>query len=1122
MKSNIKFILIITLFLSYIQNSFGQSKSNSNDLEINFKSPPTSSKPRTWMHAMSGNMSKVGLTKDLEAIADAGLGGIILFNVSHGIPKGNVVFNSPEHIALTAHAAAECERLDLSFGVHNCDGWTSSGGPWVTAEHAMKLVTYTQKVVEGGKLKTKLQKPTQRGGFYRDIAVLAYPALKGDIEDAENKPKISSSQKNLNLSLLTDGRYDARINLEVEPETVQNIDFTYQKRFTLKSLLINVYHPSKQNGKIFLKTSEDGITYKTIQELKPLNLVKYERSFEVSFEGLTSKYFRIEFGVPIEISEINLSNIKRINETLAHTSMHKIEDFKLPEIKAVDSDNVIRKNDILNLTASMDAEGNIIADLPQGKWTIMRFGYTITEAVNVPASEEGTGWEVDKMSRESFKTFYEGYVRNVIKASKPVAPNALQYIEIDSYEVGGQNWTKDYDKDFKKELGYDLIPFLPLYAGKYVDDAETANRVLWDVRNFNSKMITKNYFDYFTELCHQDGLISYVEPYSFNGDFNELDAAKNVDIPMGEFWMHQKYQTGTAVSGARIYGKNIVSAEAFTAKNDVNWKSHPGSIKLSGDRAWALGVNEFMFHRYAHQANTHVKPGMTMSGWGSHIDRTQTWWDNAGKSWFKYLARGQFLLRKGIPVSNLLVFVGDGSPNSIIQEHMFNPKLPKHINFDCINADALINRINVENKKMVLPNGISYYALHLKNIKNIKLATLKKIATLSEQGIVIIGEKPDKLGGYNIKDEEVLEFNKLVASIWSKPTTYSDGDWDDIFKSNNIPTDLFIEGGEKINYIHRKTDNEDIYFFYNPDNKERNYICTFNVDGKIPELWNQTNGEITKLAAFTHENGQTKTLITLPAEGSTFIVFREKSAGVTSIIPTAMVGNQSIKATLSTHNKLKFEINENGIHQVKLSSGNSKSVESNKLPEDIQISSDWNVSFPDMKAEQKNVTFPKLIDWTTHENEGIKHYSGTATYKNEFTVDRNALGKDIKLTLDLGKVNICARVIVNGKDLGVVWKAPYLVDITDVLVKGKNTLQIEVTNQWTNRLIGDEYFPNETEYKRDGIMPDWYLNNEPAKLKQRSTFTLYQFYKKDSELLPAGLVGPVKLSFSRLVKISNK
>ncbi|SNR65954.1 F5/8 type C domain-containing protein [Lutibacter agarilyticus] len=1084
-------------------------------LDNEFVNPAPENRPRTWMHVMNSNMSKVGLTKDFEAMADAGIGGIILFNVSAYIKDGDEKFNSPEHIDKIGHAAAECERLGLSFGVHNCDGWTSSGGPWVTAEHSMKQIVHREMVVEGGKINLKLPDPTKRGDYYKDVAVIAYPALESEVITSEIKPEVTSSSSDFNIDMVIDGKIDERNWLKVPEKGLSWIQWDFKKPHTVRSFYLNC-EKKKENGITKLQMSNDGINFKDVVDFKVLRQGKKEYAIDKHFDAITARYFRFVTDMDFEISEINLTGVYRFNDMLARTSLFMQENHRLPSLDQAPENMIVKKDEIINLTEFVNNNGVLKTKLPNGNWTIMRFGYTITGAVNGPASDEGRGWEVDKMSKASFKTFFDGYVKNVIDVSKPVAPNALQYIEIDSYEVGGQNWTLGYENYFKEHFGYDIMDFLPLYAGRYVENTDTTERVLWDMRNFTSKMMTDNYFDYFTELCHDEGLISYVEPYSFNAAFNELDATKKVDIPMGEFWMRGYFKTETAVSGARIYGKNIVSAEAFTALPKVNWRSHPGQMKLSGDKAWTLGINEFMFHRYAHQANTNVAPGMTMGIWGSHIDRTQTWWDNAGKSWFKYLARGQYMLRKGIPVSDLLVFVGDGTPNSSYKVNSISPKLPDYVNFDCINSDAMINRITVKDHKMVLPNGISYYMLNLKNMKEVKLSTLRKIAELAEKGIIITGDKPEQLGGYNNSLVDKQEFEKLVKLIWSAPNTLKNKPWEEIYNSYNIPKDLVIEDGNDIGYTHRKTENEDIYFFYNPTENEKTFKCTFNVANKIPELWNQLNGEITKVAAFNHnKNGTTITIVKLSSEGSVFVVFRESSNNVTSIQADYALNTPLVQAVLSKENKIEFNISKAGVYNVKLNNGETKTIKVKQISENVDISSNWKVSFPTIKSEQKTFNFSELIDWTTHSNEEIKYFSGTAIYEKSFNINKKVLAKDVKLILDLGKVDIAAKVILNGKDLGVIWKAPYQIDITDAVKKGGNVLKIEITNQWTNRLIGDENYPDLSGYYDSKEMPEWYKNNEPAPLGKRTTFTTYNFFKKGDDLIPAGLVGPIMITFKQ-------
>ncbi|MGB5942932.1 MAG: glycosyl hydrolase [Leeuwenhoekiella sp.] len=1088
------------------------------NLEQSFKSPPSSAKPRTWMHAMSSNMSKEGLTKDLEAMADVGIGGIILFNVTAFIKEGDVKFNSPEHIEMIGHAAAECERLGLSFGVHNCDGWTSSGGPWVPAEHSMKQIVHREMVVKGGTVSAKLPEPTMRGGFYKDLRVIAYPSLHAEVADAQVVPNVTSSDPEYKVDLIVDGKIDERNWLRVPEDGMTYIQWDYKQPFTVRSFYLNC-EKKREDGITKLQTSDDGITFKDAVDFEVLRQGKREYAIDENFEAVTSRYFRFVTDMDFEISEIRLSGVYRYNDMLARTSLFLKENHSLPPLDEAPDDMIIKKDDIIDLTAYVNEEGVLNTKLPKGNWTVMRIGYSITGAVNGPASEAGTGWEVDKMSRESFKIFFDGYVKNVIDVSRPVAPNALQYIEIDSYEVGGQNWTEGYDKHFEEAMGYSLMDFLPLYAGRYIDDTETTDRVLWDMRNFTSKMMTDNYFDYFTELCHDEGLISYVEPYSFNAAFNELDATKKVDVPMGEFWMHQRYQTETAVSGARIYGRNIVSAESFSAQPNINWQGHPGSLKLTGDKAWTMGINEFFFHRYAHQANTKVAPGMTMGIWGSHIDRTQTWWSNAGKSWFEYLARGQNMLRQGKPVADLLVFVGDGSPNSSYQRRRISPSLPGYVNFDNINSDALINRVEVEGKKMVFPDGISYSILNLKNMKEASLPTLRKIAELAGEGIIITGEKPKELGGYNNSEADFREFDELVKQIWSAPNTLSNMPWQEIYEKYNLPKDLVIKDGGDITYIHRKTDEDDIYFFYNDQEEEKTFECTFNVSNKIPELWNQETGEIVKLAAFDHnEDGTTTAAVKLPAQGSVFVVFRESSQNIPSVSTVFALDHTSMETTLSSDNAVVYKVTKAGKYDVKLSDGNTQNINVKSIPEPLDISSEWAVEFPKVKKSENTFEFTSLSDWTDHENEEIKYYSGTAVYKKTFRVKGSVISDDLEKILDLGKVDIAARVILNDKDMGVLWKAPYTMNITDAVKKGKNTLKIEVTNQWTNRLIGDKQYPDVSGYYESERMPEWYKNNEPAPLGQRSTFTTYDFFKDGGELLPAGLVGPIVIHSVKVIE----
>jgi alpha-L-rhamnosidase/F5/8 type C domain len=416
--------IILMIFSSFVDAQ--------NISETVFKNPPTEYKPRTWMHAMSANMSKEGLTKDLEAMQEAGLGGLLLFNITQGIPNGKIVYNSPEHHEMLSHAAKEAERLGLSFGVHNCDGWSSSGGSWVTPEQSMKMVVWSEQILmvhpdkigRGGKnAQIQLAQPTTREGFYRDIAVLAYPSLTSEITDFEAKPIITASDKKANLAILNDNKWDAETRLRKVGNDNPYIQFDYEKAHTIRSVFI-LYN--ERNTEFSLATSDDGITFKTVQKLKKVRTGKGEWANNVHFDPITARYFRVVADNTATIKEIILRGTYPIDNALGRVAISRTEEGNLDPIGTPQANMIIDKNKILNLTKDFNPQtGTLKTNLPEGNWTIMRFGYTATSAFNHPASKEGRGLEVDKLSRPHFKKFYDVFVKKVIDNGKKVAPNAL-------------------------------------------------------------------------------------------------------------------------------------------------------------------------------------------------------------------------------------------------------------------------------------------------------------------------------------------------------------------------------------------------------------------------------------------------------------------------------------------------------------------------------------------------------------------------------------------------------------------------------------------------------------------------------------------------------------------------
>ena len=1114
----LKKILVFVILI--LVSACSQDIIKKSSLKENFISPPQEAKPKTWMHAMSGNMTKEGLTKDLESMAEVGIGGLLLFNITQGIPNGKIIYNSPEHHKMIQHAAKEAERLGLSFGVHNCDGWSSSGGPWVTPEESMKMVVWSETVVNGGDVDVLLKEPTRREGFYQDIAVLAYPALASELDDAANKPTIVASDVNLDLTLISDGNIDAESQLKKTEDIAPWIQFNYTHPKTIRSIKIIF---NDRHATAILQVSDDGVNFKDVRKLFKVRTGKGEWAINDHFEGITSTYFRLKFNQHITLKEVQLTSNYFINNPLGRTAIARTEDKDLAPIGTPEKAMVIDRSAIRNMTDGMDKTGRLKINLPDKKWTVLRFGYTSTGAFNNPASEAGRGLEVDKLNRAAFKNFFDGFVKKVIDSVKPIAPNALQYVEIDSYEMGGQNWTTNFDSVFDSKNGYDIKTFLPLVAGRFIESAKASEAVLSDYRKVISNLMTENYFGYFTELCNEAGLKSYIEPYGF-GPLNDLDIGGKTDIPMGEFWMNRPItQTASAVSSAHIYGKPVISAESFTSTPEINWKGNPAMAKTSGDLAWTYGINEFMFHRFAHQANKHVEPGMTMNRWGFHFDRTQTWWKNAGADWFKYIARGSYLLRQGHPVSDLLVYVGEGAPNGSYHRNDLESGLPKTVNFDNVNTDVLVNRLKIKGNELVLPEGTSYKILLLKNSKVISLSTIKRIYEIANSGIPLYGDIPKKLAGYKNTETDIREFSSIQEILVSliKPVE----DWNTVLSNHNIIPDLSVNNGDAFDYVHRKTATEDIYFFFNPDTTGvKTFDVSFRVANKIPELWNPLTGNIIKKADFINQGDVTITDITLNNGASIFVIFREE----TNMIESVTKSNPRINYSFSKDGKIKASVLENGSYDVPLSSGKTWNISITDIPKPFKIEGAWDVTFNKESGYSGTLKFDKLTDWKDHPKDSIRYYSGTATYKKKITLPKELVADDIQAILDLGNIYIVAEVFINNKNVGVSWMPPYQLDVSDYLTAGENSLEIKLTNQWSNKLIGDERYPaNDGGYKLDGYrpqtkMPEWYVNNEPRPAGKRTTFTTAPFYKKDSPLMPSGLVGPVEIKFSKQVKYPSK
>lgn len=384
-----------------------------------------------------------------------------------------------------------------------------------------------------------------------------------------------------------DYRDDIKLVLYKNSKNPGSITFDYGKPFPARSIYISNTPPA---CKIYLEYSDDGINYKLIKSISGGRTGKKTCIYTDNFKTPNARFYKIVVYDEVTIHDVYLSSLVKLDDYVYKSVLARKEGVRIQESSEIGKDMIIKKENILDLTKDFNSgSGNLSTSVPKGKWTIMRIGFSTTRAYKFPASKSGEGLECDKLDANAIELHFNSFVKKVADNTKNVSPGIMSYSEIDCYEMGGQNWTYDFDIMFKKKFGYDIIPLLPVVFGKNIDRVQTSDLILSDFREMISYLMQNNYYKSFAELCHENVLQFYNEPYGFC-PFNYLDCGSYCDIPMGEFWMNAETKSDfrSAVSIGHIYGKNVITAESFTSMPRINWKATQAMAKLSGDYTWTM------------------------------------------------------------------------------------------------------------------------------------------------------------------------------------------------------------------------------------------------------------------------------------------------------------------------------------------------------------------------------------------------------------------------------------------------------------------------------------------------------------------------------------------------------
>ena len=834
-----------------------------------FRTPPEATKPRCYWYWFDDHVSKTGITRDLEAMREVGIGGAFIGIIGGAIgkrPNLKVQPLSDEWWENLAHAVREGTRLGVDIGLFNCPGWSQSGGPWVKPSQAMRYLVQEEIRLTGpqrfaGKVPLPTGKNTEH---FQSVAVLAFRAPEGDAEV-----------------------------VPVTEKKGNTVRFEAKEAMTVRSLIV---HPKEVlNTSAELLASDDGKKFRSVRTfpvarttlkhgLGPISLAPVA----VVIPEVTARYFRLEFtpnGMPFaaekSLGEIQLSPAVRV-EDFAGKALLKSHETSVPPFATYvwespaqgdGGSRVIAPEAVIDLTKNLQADGTLQWDVPEGKWVLQHVGMIPTGTMNKPAPPTLTGFEADKLNRQHLISFFDAYIGGLSKRLKPEERRSWKYLIADSYETGLQNWTDGMAAEFQKKYGYNPIPYLPAIYGRVVGSPDRTERFLWDLRRMVADRVATEYVGGLRDLTHAHGMKLWLENYGHFGFPSEFMLyGANSDEIGGEFWLGRNrnvVEVRAASSASRVYGKSPIWAEAFTAR-DVAFRNAPRDIKGHTDWAFSEGINQFVLHVYIHQPDEQ-KPGIN-AWFGTEFNRHNTWFE-ASSTWIDYLRRCSVMLQSGHAVADFAVYITEDAPK---MTGPLPPPIPAGHDYDFINADALLTLTEVRDGRLVLPSGASYAALILPDSPDMRPEVAKKIAALAKAGAKIIGtKKPTRspsLQGYPEADAQTRRHANWLAL----PDAAALGLAPDVIASNNIL------------WTHRRTQDRDIYFLSNQTADERTETFSFRVAGKPASLWNPMNAEM--LSIPHHEDGgRSSVSLHLPPQGSVFVVFGAYPEGVNLDAATAKV-----------------------------------------------------------------------------------------------------------------------------------------------------------------------------------------------------------------------------------------
>jgi alpha-L-rhamnosidase len=967
-----------------------------------FRNPPPETRPQMLYPWPSGPLTKERIDADLQAMRDLGFGGVMVVEGGDDGSRAAPEALSPQWLDLMTHMIGKADQLGLKVGLR----WSSPGGPWIAPEQATQQLVWAESRVTGdGEVPVSIQLPQPHTslGHYRDAAVIAFPASPGDEIAYRDAVEAMEADMSIMPATLTDSDPGSAVKLSPPAPLV----VTMKAPFAAQAVTLRAANDAPAFSAI-VDASADGVTWSRVGKVDVGAGRGITSSGTLNFPSVEASMFRITPSGRVQLTEALFYATPRIDQwqSKAGYGVAKIAPAEKPTLD-LKARYAIDPTQVIDISAHVDAAGTLNWTPPAGEWTILRFGHT-------PTSQ----FEVDRLSTAAVDHQFDNTIARLVKAAGPLAGKTFDSIEIGNGEAGFQTWTRALPTDFQKRNGYAIIPYLPALTGRIVGDLDVSNRFLFDFRRTLAGLMGDNYHGRMQERANRAGLKLLVQGHG-SDMAAALQASGRAHVPMaGQQSSAIETDNPTlkiATSAGHVYGKTIIAAEAFAADART---SYPNALKAPTDQLFAQGANQLFLHRQGPQA----------------------------KPWTEYLSRSQYLLRQGVPVVDVLYFVGEDGP----AEHV-RLQLPAGYQYDLVDAEALLTRARVKDGRIVLANGAAYRLLVIpRDLAGMTPQLAARVRELVEAGMAVLGPKPAHPMTLAGKADNDAGFRAAVDAVWGDGKTrrksgagrvFPHGSVDDALTALKVAPDAACRTATpdgQLAWLHRKAGATHLYFVANSQRRTERVTCTFRVGSAAPSLWDAQTGTVTRATLFKTERDWTEVTFDLSPAGATFVTLDFAAGarridwvakdGVRFIDTTATVAPARVEAPAEVsrdrYGDLQALVRESGAYTT--SDGGRFKAE---VPRPIVVAGPWDASPTPTR--------------------------GAVIYRRSVDIPEDALRKGRRIFLDLGQAQIPTGVRVNGKDLGMAWKEPGRVEITDAAKPGSNAIELAVTRLKADHTTAD-------------------------------------------------------------------